>query len=235
MISLALIGKNIAHSKSLALYEKLLNRKIKYSLLDCSSSKEIPSVEMLCSKYLGVSITSPYKRHFVGKVSIDDEAKALGVINCLGKVGHEGHRCKGTNTDYFAVDEKLDEVYQKYGRLETFLLGDGAMSQVTQRVLNRKKIKYKVFSRKLVDNFDNLNLEKLNPPAKKSKVLVINSCAREYVFKGTLPKGCVFFDYNYDFPPHQALIRSRVLEYIDGYGLLESQARYSLRFWNLAP
>ncbi len=58
---LALIGKNISHSKSPEIYNKLLNNQVEYTLLDCDTVDAIPSLDELMKKFDGVSITSPYK------------------------------------------------------------------------------------------------------------------------------------------------------------------------------
>jgi len=66
MISLALLGKNISHSKSREVYEELLAEKIDYKIYDCPSPSDIPSLDAFFKKHKGLSITSPYKKFFFG-------------------------------------------------------------------------------------------------------------------------------------------------------------------------
>ena len=100
MISLSLIGKNISHSKSQNCYEKLLGRKIKYSLIDCPSENDIPSLEDIFRNCQGLSVTSPYKKFFLNKVIVGEEIQNLNAINCIRK---NDNVFEGTNSDYFAL------------------------------------------------------------------------------------------------------------------------------------
>ena len=96
MISLALIGKGIQHSKSQKMYEELLLQKINYHLIDCYNEKEIPHLEELFSKYDGVSITSPYKTFFLNKLKLDNDVKKINAVNCIAKTDGD---FRGFNND----------------------------------------------------------------------------------------------------------------------------------------
>lgn len=228
MNKFALIGKNIAHSKSPEMYRKLISPTVKYDLLDYKTSDEIPSAKELLSKYDGINITSPYKKHFIKEVELTKVAQQVGAINCLKR---SGDLIIGENTDYFAVIDTLEALIKKYQILEVVILGDGVMSKVARVALENLGVTSQTLSRKLSKSFDQLNINDyfhLN----KQVPLVINTCAREYVFKGMLPKNSIFWDFNYDFPLHSQYISPRVQYYFDGLEMLERQAIYAVSFWS---
>ena len=223
MKPLALIGKNISHSKSKSIYEKILKKSIDYSLIDCPSENEIPDANSLFEKFHGVSITSPYKEFFIDKVYLDKMAKDAGSVNCLK---NNGSNPIGTSTDYNAVYLQLEEILTKYEITHTFILGNGCMSKITQKILDKKNLPYEIFSRK------NKNLHLLDTKNAKQS-LIINSCSRDFIFKGSVENYAIFLDFNYNFPPHQNSLPSKTLKYIDGYHILELQAFHSLKFWGM--
>jgi shikimate dehydrogenase len=237
MIRLALVGKNIHHSKSPQVYKELLGPWLHYDLLDFADSKDIPSALELLSVYQGVSITSPYKKHFLPEIQLSETASLLGAVNCLGiKNGIVG----GENTDYFAIETILHEWILKYGRMNIVLLGDGVMSKVSQFVLNQiPEIDYRVYSRKKTEQFDQLNLIDIFSKQfeMSAQQLVINTCSREYLFRGPIDKKTLFWDYNYNynFNEHKLSLTPKTQEYFDGLKMLELQAQHALKFWGLSP
>lgn len=226
MISLALIGKNITHSKSAKVYEKLLNQKIDYKIYDCPHASKIPPLEDIFKNHKGLSITSPYKKFFLDQVELENHE--LCAINCIKKIGNT---YLAINTDYLAISDIVDEFSAEFGDQYYVILGDGVMSQVTCKILDNKQIPFRVISRK-----NNGELSKLDLPDKIGKVsgqvIIINSCSRDFSFIGELSKDYIFWDYNYDFSPHQDSIPTKVLRYIDGLSLLEIQAKYAIKFWD---
>jgi shikimate dehydrogenase len=231
MIRLALVGKNISHSKSEKVYQELLGQKIDYKLLDYESEAEIKELTSLLSELDGISITSPYKKHFIQQVEVLHEHQSLGAINCIRN--HNG-KMQGINTDYLAVKDIIKNLKNKYGELEAVVFGSGVMSLVTKKCLDLVDIKHRTLARKAVGDFSNrvIKKEEMFDPAKQ--LLIINCCSREFVFKGTLPKESIFLDHNYCFSEHETLISKKVQAYIDGDELLKRQAIYALSFWNLS-
>ena len=227
MISLGLLGKNIQHSRSKEMYQKILNQPVDYHLLDYDEEKEIPCLPILMEKISGLSITSPYKKIFLDSVNMDSEIADLNAINCVKKVGNEFY---ATNTDYLALNELIDKMIQQYNFSNTvFILGDGAMGKVLIKICEKKRIKYKVFSRKLsnICSIDDEFKDNTDPH------LIINACAREYIFNHNLPNESVFWDLNYNLTAHEKLFQNKNITYIDGLSLLELQARHAVTFWNL--
>ena len=85
MISLALIGKDIRHSRSKEIYEDLLGQMIDYKIYDCPSPSDVPALDDIFIKSIGLSITSPYKKIFLDQVEIS--GVDLNAINCIKKSG----------------------------------------------------------------------------------------------------------------------------------------------------
>lgn len=229
MINLALIGKDISHSKSAKIYERLLGESINYDLLDCSSENEIPPLDQLSKKYQGLNITSPYKKFFFNDVALSNDIKFLGAINCIS---FEDSGAQGTNTDYLALLGIIDDFINLYPKIYFIIFGDGVMSKVTQNVLDKLGMEYEVVSRK---SFPSISQYKINQNllSKNDQVILFNACSRDFIYKGDLPLGVTFYDYNYDFLPHKEHFFDQECLYIDGIELLERQATYALEFMKL--
>lgn len=227
MHRLALVGCNISHSRSPEIYRNLISPDIVYDLLDFKKEKEIPSLEELFKNYDGINITSPYKKHFLKEVNLSLVAKKTGSINCLKKINNEVY---GENTDYFAIRDILLNLIKEKGPLEIGILGDGVMSQVLSEVLKELGSDFLLFSRKKTKDFSQLNLKKYFSENLR-QLLIINTCAREYIFSGELPSKAIFWDFNYDLPTlHLKNLMQN--EYVDGRDLLLRQASYALTFWS---
>ena len=229
MNKLALVGKDVSHSRSPEMYKKLISINIQYDLLDYQNALEIPSASELFKIYDGINVTSPYKKHFLNQVKLTPIAKKVGAINCLKK--HEG-KFFGENTDYNAIVEILKKMQKKYGDIDVIILGDGVMSNVTKLALINLKIKFNVFSRRLTKSFNQLNLIEYYQSSNMLPV-IINTCSREYVFNGSIPKNALFWDYNYNFLQHSTFIPDKVYKYVDGLEMLKLQAFYAVAFWSL--
>ena len=228
MNKLALVGKDISHSRSPEMYKKLISPKVQYDLLDYQNAIEIPTAAELLKIYDGINITSPYKKHFLNQVELTSTAKQLGSINCLKKYED---MLVGENTDYLAILKILKAMQDKYGELDIVILGDGVMANVAKLVLINLNLNFKIFSRKLTDEFNQLNLVE-NFKSINALPVVINTCSREYVFNGTLPRNTFFWDFNYNFNQHSTSIPDKVYKYVDGLEMLELQAYYAVAFWS---
>lgn len=223
-IKLALIGKNISHSKSQMMYEDLLGRKIDYTLIDCQHSKDIPTISELREQYMGVSITSPYKEHFLKELILEPEQ--LIAINCLN---FKADKTIGTNTDYLAVIEIVNRYVEKKGIRHFGIIGDGVMGKITKLALESLRLEATIFSRSL----GNLNEIESFTSIKPEQTLLINCCSREYKFTPIKVKNYYFWDMNYNLDHHRELFKEIDAEYEDGLDLLKNQAKYALKVWNL--
>lgn len=217
MKKLGLLGKNIAHSKSKKMYEEILDTEVDYTLFDFEFPNDIPTLEELFEKVDGLSITSPYKKHFLENVRMDDKVKNLKAINCIKKFED---RFFATNTDYLAVKELI----QTFEFESIVLLGNGAMANITSTVLSELNLNYLHFFRSKSGDISELDLTQYN------KCLVVNSCSRSFLFKGQLSKNSTFWDYNYSNQDQKNACTNS--GYVDGLSLLRLQAVHALSFWN---
>jgi shikimate 5-dehydrogenase len=226
-MKLALLGYPIAHSLSPALYREFLGKKLEsYELLEIEDEERIPSLAELASKFDGLSITSPHKKHFFQDVVINSPiVKELKAINTISfrKSG-----IYGTNTDVVAVEKILLRFKAQYQNLGLVILGDGVMARLTVMVAKSLVIPFEQYSRGKGDDLAHLNLS-----MKRDKpTIVINCCSRNFVFSGSLNPDLIFWDYNYSFMPHQTTLPSQVKSYIDGEEMLRLQALAAIEFWS---
>jgi shikimate 5-dehydrogenase len=96
------------------------------------------------------------------------------------------------------------------------------MSNVVQKILQKMNLNYKLYSRKLIPNFSDLNLSTY-----KSQAVLINCCTRDFVFKGNIPDNISIFDLNYGETPFISYCLKNNLELLDGRELFELQAFYA--------
>ena len=224
MINLALIGKNISHSKSPSLYksmcEKISYKIINYKEEDCPPNlKEIFERENL----LGLNITSPWKKAFSSQVIFKDSfSNSLNIINCVKK--KEG-KLVATNTDCLAI-RKILKRFLKEKFEQIVLLGNGAMAEVLRAVFEELQTDLPLcqYFRAKNPDLESLDFSGLFPD---KKTLVVNSCSTSFFFKGTLPRLSTFWDFNYNHEGH----RSKIVNYVDGFEFLKIQATHSLNFF----
>lgn len=226
MSKFALLGQGIGHSLSPILYKELIGEHVQYDLIDVDPT-HIPSLNELMQNYEGINITSPYKEVYLKEVSLTPKAQELGAINCLK---FKNQKVFGENTDYLAIVDILKNHQHNHPQLKVILLGDGVMSRVTQIALKSLKLNFELFSRKLNSNFHEIDFSKLHD--KNDFLLIINTCARSYVFKGPLPEKGIFWDFNYKFQPHIERFTNENFPYEDGFEMLKKQAEYAVAFWS---
>lgn len=216
-----LVGKNISHSQSPQIYKKLIGNHIQYELLDYATPDEVlPAAELLKS-FDGINITAPYKTHFLKQIELTDSAKSIGAINCLKK---SNGKIIGENTDYPAVIDILKR-YLAEGCENVIILGDGVMAKVTIMALKILNKSFQQYSRKVNGDISNLEL------TEHDHQLIINTCSREFIYKGKASAESVFWDYNYNNPKQSEVLRTKI-RYEDGLELLNLQAQYAIAFWS---
>jgi shikimate dehydrogenase len=222
MVSLALIGNQIKHSKSEETYESLLKIKLNYKLLDFDTEKRIPEIEKLFQQFDGISITSPYKKHFLGKVTLSESSELTNAINCIYK---SDETFFGANTDYLAMLVLLKEMSKEF--CNVVILGNGVMAQVSELALKKLGMSYEIISRAVDGPMEKINI------VKESSTLIINCCARSFYFEGNVGDADLFWDLNYSHHFHEKHFEENKLNYLDGRNLLLEQARLAITFWKL--
>ncbi len=226
MIRLALIGRDISHSRSPELYKKILPIPHKYELLDIKQESDLPTIEFLASHYHGINITSPWKPIYQ-KYCIPS-MQGWSAVNCLR---FRSNTCEATNTDVIALKELIPKMQSHYSPSSWAILGDGVMGKVVCRILGDLKIEHHAFSRRSGDNMlDPLPSDLM---AKSGTKIVVNCCAREYSFTGKIDQSTVFWDLNYAHELHETSLPKRCLAYIDGSELLEIEAKHAVKFWEI--
>ncbi|MCT4642559.1 MAG: hypothetical protein N4A33_09720 [Bacteriovoracaceae bacterium] len=223
MLKLGLLGKNITHSKSKEIYQRILKHKFTYSYFDIADEKQI-DLNSIFDDVSFLSVTSPYKKYCSKKVCVEEQIKDLNAINCIKKVEN---KLFGTNTDY----EASVEIIQKYASqniINVIVLGDGAMATVISKILLDMRINFEVLSRKksnLSTIADYIN----------HKVLIINCCGREFnlyeSLKGLSPYK--IWDLNYSQIYEKQISDEFGKDYTNGLELLFLQAKKALSYWNI--
>lgn len=229
MLKLGLLGRDISHSQSKYVYEQIIGAEVDYRHFDCQLSSEVPSLKEIFSEVEGLSITTPYKEHFLRDVEMEERVSRLGAINCI-KNCDGGYRA--TNTDYCAILDLLPELCKIYENPFIVILGSGVMAKVTVEVCSELNFGHKVFSR---SGFGDLTSFDFREHLVESHDYVyINACSRKFEYKGQLKDPVLFWDYNYQFEPHQRYFKAQGIPYLDGMNLLLEQARHALMFWELS-
>lgn len=228
-MKLGLIGYPIAHSKSPELYQRLLGPRLdSYKLYSFETKNLVPPLSFFRNELDGLNITSPYKEHFINEIEISSSlVKELHAVNTLVFLPD---KTVGTNTDLLAIVEILTNYKNSYGALKLILLGDGVMARVTKIVAKHMNLPLTQLSRKISPGFSDLDLSCYRE--KGVQTIIINSCSRDYVFKGRVSGDEIFWDYNYSFLPHQNTLPLQVKAYHDGQEMLELQAKAAIRFWD---
>jgi shikimate dehydrogenase len=223
----ALLGRDIQHSLSPAIYKELIKVKHVYDLIDVKFEDKLQDLEGLRLKYDGINITSPYKEHYFNKDFAISMPPGLRAVNCIS---FSGENIQMTNTDYIAAKKILNRDFiEKYSVDDFFVLGDGVMSKMFQLILNEQKLDYKVVHRK---NISDINAYCFDRETKQNDhfSLVINCSARAFNFSAELDKQTLFWDMNYAMSHADSISRQCV--YVDGYSLLYEQAKEAVKFWD---
>jgi len=222
---LALLGAGIAHSRSPAIYRRLIGDHIHYELLDLSRESDLPAEAELAVRYDGVSITTPWKAHYAAAAL--GGARALGAVNCLR---FRDGRTEATNTDWTALREMVPAMAREHHPVLWVLIGDGVMARVFAAVMQEKGMDFVQYARPRGDEVATLDLPVRHPGG--GTKIVVNACGRGFSFAGNADATWVFWDFNYAHAIHETRLPCLFGSYIDGVGLLETQAKHAIKFWS---
>ncbi len=214
------------------MYEGIIGEPVNYSLIDIDKEINIPTLTELFNKYKlqGMSITYPYKKHFVKEVSYEDPLiKSLEAINCIYKTDGV---FLATNTDYLAA---LHLIKTKYMSLyENFvILGSGNMANVFEVAFKKLDVDYISFNRRKDGDLNLIDYQDKLSELNIEESLIINTCSRDFVFNPPIALKCGFWDMNYSFSPHKKL-EQKGMKYFEGIDLLREQAKSALQFWRMS-
>jgi shikimate dehydrogenase len=223
-LSLGLLGKDISHTKSPEMYKKILEEDFDYKLFDIASPILIPNLDKIFEVIDGLSITAPYKKHFINNCKISNAVKEIGAINCIKK--HDDQYW-GTNTDYEATGEIVRELLKSSPK-QVVVLGSGSMAKMLDVVFHDCCVFYKQICRQKDGPMENLDLKTIAP----ENSLVINACARGFNFSGKVDQNSTFWDMNYSHQHNKSYLKDKC-NYIDGLNLLYRQAYHAALFWGL--
>ncbi len=229
-MKLALLGYPISHSLSPRIYKELLGERLSsYELIEIEDSSKIPTLKDLSQRFDGLSITAPHKKHFLhDQIEMSELVKKVGAINTLS---FRNGKVFATNTDLLATNFILKRYKLKFPKIKLILLGNGSMAKLTKILADELDIPLVQKYRNNEENLSEINLEKFFDPLYQT--IVINSCSRSFVFKGELHPSFIFWDFNYDFPPHRDRLTKVIYSYEDGQEMLRLQAIEAIKFWSI--
>jgi shikimate dehydrogenase len=220
--NLGLLGKGIQHSLSPSLYLELINKDVNYELFDYDSAEKIPKLDFFSQKLDGLNITSPYKHFFDGQVALHGKLEKLYEKNLIGfnclKFSNF-LRPVAFNSDYFALEKLLPYYIKKWSSEKIIILGGGVMAHYLVNIAQEKKITYDLLTRQSHGDLTFFDLS--NYP----KSLVINTCSRDFRFKGVLHSSSRVWDLNYGYD-HKFSVETE-----DGVKLLREQAIIAANFF----
>ena len=229
-IQLGLLGKDISHSKSEEIYKSILGEKVQYTLFDYPKNDLIPSLSYFFDMVDGLSITAPYKMHFLNSLNLSPAAKDLQAVNCIKK---EKEKFFGFNTDYMAFLELIKrKELSNVNDFKIYLLGNGSMARVVERAFYELNIEYLKIFRK--QNFE-INDFNFHDDLKNNNAFFINACSRGVVIRPNIDIKRIncFWDLNYgqDQLYNDYLINKK---YENGLDLLFLQAKFALDIWGIS-
>ena len=218
-LRLGLLGRGIGHSRSAWAHREAAGpgARVRLRLVDVPDLRDaLPLPELLRGLH-GLLVTSPYKGPVAALVRTRGAARELGAANLVLR---RGGRLEGELTDLPAAVRVLDGIRGLRPVSGLVILGDGVMARVAARAARERGLPARTLSRRLTPGFWGLDLARLARPGE----LVVNACARDYVYDGPVDGRTLFWDLNYDLPGHARLARALGGRYVDGLGLLSAQA-----------
>ncbi|MFA5584636.1 MAG: hypothetical protein WDA09_10520, partial [Bacteriovoracaceae bacterium] len=176
-VRLALVGRNIRHSKSPELQKQIWGEALDcYDLIDVEEG-DLPSLSELSKRYIGINVTTPYKEAYITQVTIESEvARLIGAVNTISLID-----MSAINTDAIAVEKLLRDYLQEIPKLRIHLLGAGVMARMTRIISQGLGLELFEYTRALNGDLSDLDLSNL-----ESNDLVINSCSRSFVYQGSI-------------------------------------------------
>lgn len=242
-----LIGFPLGHSFSQRYFEaKFAALKLdgwRYYNTPIESIDMLPEAIKADDTLRGFNVTIPHKQAVIPFLDrIDDEAAAIGAVNCVkisriagykGKTG-DGIFLEGFNTDLYGFRHSLTQMIGAH-RPDALVLGTGGASKAVCHALDSLGINHLSISRHKSDS--TLTYNELTPQIIKSHLLIINTTplgmypatdAAPAIDYSALTSGHMLFDLVYNpgdtlFLRHGRRARALVT---GGYEMLATQAEH---------
>ena len=248
MRKFGLIGFPLGHSFSKGYFrEKFEKENISGCQYDNYPLESIHGLTALCAEdreLEGLNVTIPYKQQVIPFLhSIDEEARAIGAVNCLKITRDPGnaHRIKGFNTDCYGFETPLKNALKEY-HTKALILGTGGASKAVEHVLKKLEIPFTYVSRKPA-NEHILSYQKLNEEIiSEFKIIVNTSPLGMYPDIGSCPdipysgitSHHILYDlvYNPELTLFLKLGKEKKATTINGLPMLYLQAERSWEIWN---
>lgn len=240
-MTFGLIGKNLKHSFSQSYFtrkfEKAGLHTYQYLNFELNSIEELPGLLDRYPDLKGFNVTIPYKKAILPYLHhLSDEAKAIGAVNTVKRVGTELY---GYNTDWWGFVQSLEPLLETQHQ-RSMILGSGGASAAVAYGLSQLGMNSLVVSRNAGSGDVNY--------AQAAQILeehfvVINSTPvgtwpqvdeMPPLDLGHLGEKHLVYDLIYN-PPESKLLRlakEKGASTINGIKMLELQAEKAWAIWN---
>ena len=134
----ALLGRKLSHSWSQPIHERyfqLMGMEASYELLEVEPERLADTVKSMRQEgYRGTNVTIPYKVDMMGLVdTVSPEAASIGALNTVKFCDMSGY-----NTDYFGLEQTLQQFGIDVRSQTVVLLGTGGVSRAVAALCRDK-------------------------------------------------------------------------------------------------
>ncbi|MDD3738725.1 MAG: shikimate dehydrogenase [Lentimicrobiaceae bacterium] len=244
----ALIGSKLNHSFSPSVFAEIFKTEnvsdAEYFLLEVSDINDLLYKIETTPELLGFNVTIPYKTSILPYLSdIDDEAKAIGAVNCV-KISRNGKvKLTGYNTDHLGFQDSIIEILENRSLSNALIIGTGGASKAVKYVFDKWNINSVFVSREAkgsnIVNYDMIDESLVN----KTEIIVNATPVGMYPQDNQLvnfpynlvSRHHIFVDLIYN--PAETLFlketKSKGCTCINGMKMLIKQAEYSWQIWKV--
>jgi len=239
-----LIGKKLQHSFSKKIFDEHFKNTFNFKLIELDSISELPKFIELHENLKGFSVTIPYKTDIIKYLSyIEPKAKKINAVNTV-KIIRENNTIKlnGYNTDVDGFLDAYSSLFPKNSQY-ALVLGSGGASKAVCYALNSLGIKTLIATRNNTHN-NNINYSEIDQKIISECKIIVNATPL-----GMFPNVQGYPNINYSFLTSQHLaidltynpeitaFMQKSQEFkanvINGYKMLEQQAEYAWKIWNI--
>jgi shikimate dehydrogenase len=222
---LALLGKNIEHSRSPLIHSFIMN------YLNIGGSYELLEFNnKLNPNYLGFNVTTPYKIEIIKYLDeITPLARNIGAINTIYK---ENNKWIGTNTDYDGFKYLLEINNIDVKSKNIYILGSGGAAFAVYKVIEDLKGNPVIVTRnkqQLLNNKNHIFYDDLNPSEVDIYVQATNINPNESVLSKAQVENHLVIELQVN--KNKTKIEQYAKSSINGLEMLIFQALKSAEIW----